>query len=260
MDQIINLEFLRIISIIFVAALSGIVGVFALTRKMTLAADAMSHIALPGLGLAVMFSIDPLIGGGLALLLGALLVWALERRTKISAETVIGVIFSASLALGSLLINSGEELLDALFGNIQNLTLNESIFGIISSIVIIILILKLKSKFTLSFISEDIARVSGINTSLINLTFLLCFVVAIILGLKFLGVLLMGSLVIIPAATSRNLAKSLNLDILTSVLVALISVISGLIISSKFNLDLGPVIVASAAFIFFISVILKKED
>ncbi|MST04267.1 MAG: metal ABC transporter permease [Candidatus Pacebacteria bacterium] len=260
MDQITNLAILKIISVLFVAALSGIVGVFALTRRMTLAADAMSHIALPGLGLAIMFKIDPLIGGGLALVLGALLVWALERKTKISAETVIGVIFSASLALGSLLIHSGEELLDALFGNIGSLTFNESIFGIVASIIIIALILKLKSKFTLSFISEDIARVSGINTSLINLTFLLCFVVAIILGLKFLGALLMGSLVIIPAASSRNLAKGLNFDLLISVLIAIISVISGLIISSKLNLDLGPIIVVSAAFIFFISVILKKED
>src|SRR3989344_7279072 len=135
-----------LIAIIAAAAASGLIGVFALTRRMTLAADVISHVALPGLGLAVLFNINPLIGGAAALILGALLVWALERRTRIATETIIGVVFAASLAIGSLLINSNEELLDALFGDFSGLTLLEAAIGIIAGLAIILLTIFFKEK------------------------------------------------------------------------------------------------------------------
>ncbi len=251
---------LQIISVSLTAIISGLVGVFVLTRRMSLAGDALSHIALPGIGLALMLKLDPLLGGGMALVLGALLVWSIEKRTNIPTETIIGVIFSTSLALGSLLINSGEELLDALFGDISKLTLSESVAGIIISIILAFIIFKLKDRFTLSFISEDIAKTSGLNVSAINLGFLIIFVLSIILGLKFLGVLLMGSLIIIPAASSRNIAKSFNSDLLISSLLSLLSVFVGLFISKEYGLTLGAVIVSVSAFIFFLTVIFKKNN
>src|SRR4029079_10373857 len=97
------------------AAAAGLIGCFALVRRMTLAADALSHVALPGIGIALALHVNPVIGAPAMLFFGAVLVWAVEDRARLATETVIGVLFSAALAAGSL-ITSGEDLLDALFG------------------------------------------------------------------------------------------------------------------------------------------------
>lgn len=248
------------LAMVMVAAASAIVGVFALTRRMTLASDVLSHVALPGIGIALMIKADPFFGGAAALFLGALLVWAIERRTKIATEAIIGVIFSASLAVGSLLIGSNEELLDVLFGDIGSVTAGEALFGIIAAFLVSAIILYLKERFLLSFISADIAKTAGLNVDRLNLVFLLVFAAAVMLGLKFLGVLLTGALVIVPAAASRNLAKSFNADIFIAVAVAVLSVAVGLPLASAFGKEAGPVVVAVASAIFFLSLFFKRKE
>ena len=97
------------------ATAAGLVGSFAVMRRMTLASDALSHVALPGIALALLLHANPVLGGVAALLIGALVIWGLEHRTRMPTEVIVGVLFSAALAVGSLL-TSGEELLEALFG------------------------------------------------------------------------------------------------------------------------------------------------
>src|ERR1035437_3065325 len=80
------------------AVAAGLVGSLAVMRRMALASDALSHVALPGVALAILLRWNPLLGGLAALVLGTLLVWALESRTRIPTEAVIGVIFSVALA------------------------------------------------------------------------------------------------------------------------------------------------------------------
>jgi ABC-type Mn2+/Zn2+ transport system permease subunit len=94
------------------AVAAGLVGCFAVMRRMALAADALSHVALPGVGMALALHVHPIFGAVAMLFLGALLVWALEERTRAATETVIGVVFSAALAVGSLM-TSGEDLIEA---------------------------------------------------------------------------------------------------------------------------------------------------
>jgi hypothetical protein len=89
------------------AATAGLVGSFALMKRITLAGDAISHIALPGLGLALLLKVQPVLGGAVTLLAGALLIWRLQQRTSLATETAIGVIFTASLAVGALVTQRG---------------------------------------------------------------------------------------------------------------------------------------------------------
>jgi ABC-type Mn2+/Zn2+ transport system permease subunit len=98
-----------------VAAAAGLIGVFAVMRRMTLASDAFSHVALPGVAVALLWRVNPVVGGLAALLAGAVVVWLAENRTTVPTEAIIGVLFSAALAAGSMLA-SGEELIEALFG------------------------------------------------------------------------------------------------------------------------------------------------
>lgn len=235
-----------------VALTAGLVGAFSLMRRMTLAADPMSHIALPGIGLAFIFQINPLFGAAFTLILGAILIWWLEKKTRINLEAIIGVVFAASLAIGAI-ITPTEELIETLFGSFKTLGDFELIAGIITSLAVIALLLKFRHKMTLVLISKDLAAASGIKSSKINFLFLLVFAASIILGLKFLGALLMGSLIIIPAAMARNISRNFNSFLAISAGAAFFSMIAGIIASFHFNWQLGPSVIIIASILFLIT-------
>src|SRR5437016_7856371 len=111
------------------AIAAGLIGCFAVMRRMALAGDALSHVALPGIGVALALHVHPVFGAAAMLFFGSLLVWAIEDQSRLATETIIGVIFSAALAIGSLL-TSGEDLLEALFGGAGTPSVSEVVFGL----------------------------------------------------------------------------------------------------------------------------------
>ena len=131
------------------------------------------------------------------------------------------------------------------------------IFGLIISILIVGFILFFKEKLTLALVSNDLAQVAGVNVSRLNLFFLLIFVLNVILGLQFLGALLMGSLIIVPAAIARNLAHGLNSALVISVSAAIFSILVGWWLANTYGFILGPTIISVASVLFFLT-LLKK--
>jgi ABC-type Mn2+/Zn2+ transport system permease subunit len=234
------------------AVAAGLMGCYALMRRMTLAGDALSHVALPGIGLALILGFRPLGGALAALLAGALLVWVLERRTRISTETVIGVVFSTALAVGALL-TTGEELMDALFGAPAALAPWELAVGLVGSGLVIAFAVAARNRLVVTLVSPEIALTSGINVQRLNLLFLVAFAVTVALGLRYLGVLLMGSLVIIPAATARRLARNLTGMFVISVVVAVVATVAGTYLAAGLGRASGPVIVTIAAGCFLLA-------
>lgn len=251
-------EYYPIILAAVAAAAAGTVGAFALMKRLALAGDVISHIALPGIGLALLYGINPLLGGAATLFFGIIFIWRVEEKTKLSTEVVIGVIFAASLALGAL-ITPEEELVEALFGGFGGLSLAEFITGIVLGIAIIFFLWKLRDKLIISLFSPELAAASGINLGWLNFLFLLIFGLAVILGVRFLGALLMGSLIIIPAAAARQFAHTLGKFILASSVISIFSVVSGLLVSDAYGLSLGPTVVIIAAAVFGLSLFAKKK-
>jgi ABC-type Mn2+/Zn2+ transport system permease subunit len=239
------------------AAAAGLVGCFAVMRRMTLAADALSHVALPGIGIALLLHLHPLAGGLAALLLGAVLVWALEFKTRVPTETVIGVVFSAALAGGSLL-TSGDELIHALFGAPAAAGSAETAFGLAAAAAVAAFVLGARHRLVIALVSPDLARTSGIRVPRLQLAFLVAFAVTVALGLRYLGVLLMGSLVIIPAATAKHLARSLRSMLATAVAVAIGSTAAGTAAGAALGLDPGPLTIAAAAAAFFGALLVRR--
>lgn len=253
-----NVEIYNLLLALLMAVASGLVGSFALMRRMTLAGDAISHIALPGLSLAILYSLSPLIGAGVALILGAIIIWKIEETSKLNTEAVTGVLFALSLAIGALLVEEEHELIKLLFGSTGGVTLGDFIAGTLISILIVLFILKNRYSLTLSLVSKELAKTVGVNNDRLQLLFLLVFSLTVLLGLKFLGVLLMGSLIIIPAATARNVAVNLNTMLSTAVMAALIAIVLGILIVQLFELPLGPSIVGVASALFFLTLIFRR--
>lgn len=234
------------------AVAAGLVGCFTVMRRMSLAADALSHVALPGIGVALALHIHPIFGAAAMLLFGALLVWAMESRARMATETVIGVVFSAALAVGSMMA-SGDDLIDALFGGGGAQSLSEVLFAIIASVAVIVFVVTQRNRLVISLVSQDVARTAGINVKGLELAYLMVFALTIALGLRYLGVLLMGALIIVPAATAKRLTRNLSGMLATAVVLAAVATIAGTFLASRLHRQSGSVIVAVAAALFLAS-------
>ena len=243
---------------VVVAVAAGLMGAFALMRRMTLAADALSHVALPGIGIAVLLRIDPLIGAVVALIAGAVVIWSLERRTNVATEAIIGVVFSAALAAGALL-TTGDELVDALFGAATAAPAWESVTGLLAATAVIAFLLAARDRLIVMFMSTDIAMTAGIDVRRLSLLYLLAFALTVALGLRYLGALLMGSLIIIPATAARHVARNLHQMLAISAIAAVLATVAGMMIAAFVHRPTGPLIVAVASALFVIALFIRPR-
>jgi zinc transport system permease protein len=240
------------------AVAAGLIGCFAVMRRMTLAADALSHVALPGIGIALALRIHPLFGATAALFLGALLVWALEDRGRVATETLVGVVFSGALAIGAM-ITSGDDLIEALFGSPGTLEWPEVVFGLTATLLVIYFVLRHKHSLVVALVSPDIARTVGIDVKRLNQVFLLAFALTVALGLRYLGVLLMGSLIIIPAATAKVLSRGLSEMLAIAVVTSVAATLGGSVVALWLRQTPGPIIVTLAAAVFLVAALAKSR-
>jgi ABC-type Mn2+/Zn2+ transport system permease subunit len=234
------------------AAAAGLVGGFAVMRRMALAGDALSHVALPGIGIALALGIHPLAGAAAALFFGALLVWAIEDRSHVATETVIGVVFSAALAVGSLL-TSGDQLIEALLGHAGEISRIEAAIGLLAAVIVVLFVLRQRHRLVIALVSPDLARTAGIDVRRLDLVYLQMFALTVALGLRYLGVLLMGSLIIIPAATSHRLARNLPTMLTLSVLIGASVTAAGAALALWLHREPGPIVVTLASLGFVLS-------
>jgi ABC-type Mn2+/Zn2+ transport system permease subunit len=260
-------EIYSTILVLLTALAAGLVGSFTLMKRMSLAGDVVSHIALPGLGLALLFGFNPLAGAAAALFIGTILIWHLQKSSTVTTEVAIGVIFTAALAIGTVLTPS-DDLIEALFGGFQSLTVTWFIAGVIAVLVIVGFVLAFRHQLILSLFSPELAAATGVNISRLNLYFLLIFSLTVLLGVRFLGALLVGALIIVPAAIGRQLTHTLTAFLVTSSIASVVSVALGLWISRVYphftvghvalNLALGPAIIGVATLLFLLSLLRKK--
>ncbi len=240
------------------AAAAGLVGCFAAMRRMTLAGDAFSHLALPGIGVALVFSIQPFWGALAALMVGAVLIWIMETRSRIATETVTGIMFSSALAVGSLLATK-EELMDVLFGTPGRLSGSEFAIGLAGEAIVILFVFAMRSRLVLSMVSPEIAHTAGIKVPRINLLYLLTFSLTVSLGLRYLGVLLMGSMIIIPAAVASRWTKNLNMMFAIASGTAVVSTVGGYGLSLAWAKPTGPLTVSIASLLFLLGLFKPRE-
>jgi ABC-type Mn2+/Zn2+ transport system permease subunit len=236
---------------------AGLMGSFAVMRRMSLAADPLSHMALPGIGVALALHHQPIFGAVAALLVGAFLVWALEEKAQAATEAIIGVVFSAALAIGSL-TTSGEDLIDALFGGGGSPPPAEVVFVLLAAVGIIAFVITERNRLVVMIVSPDLARTAGVNVRRVDLAYLLLFALTIGIGLRYLGVLLMGALIIIPAVTAKGIARNLREMLVLSVMLAVLATVIGGETASWAQLATGPVIVLVAAAGFLLSLFIPR--
>lgn len=241
-----------------IGAASGAVGSFILLKRMALVGDALSHVALPGIALALIYHFDPF-WGVLSFLLGAaVLIWYLEQHTRLPSDALVGLLFTASLAIGILSL-PGEEILDSLFGEFPSLDPFVFASVIAAGLALTVLAFFLTRKFLFSIVSNELARVQGGGGRMQQLVLLLIFSGVVALGIKLVGTLLMGALTIIPASIARNISTSAKQYILLSICLGALIAIIGAFASHTFNLLPGPTIILLGVGVFICSLMFRRK-
>ncbi len=245
---------------ISVGCSAGYLGSLMVLEKMALVGDALSHVALPGIALGILLNLpDPLLGGFAFLFVSAILIWHVGRVTKLSFETIVGAMFTMALAIG-ILITPEPDLLEALFGNITDVTLAHAIAAILISAAAIFLTRIIYNKLVLGMISEELATSTGVNVAKTNLLYLLLVSLIVAIGIKIVGTLLVGFLVIVPAAAARNLSSNLYRYSLLSSIFGVASSSSGILLAGYLNMPsvpAGPLVVLSGIAIFLATIVLR---
>ena len=239
----------------------SILGPFVINKNMGFMADAMAHATLPiiAVGVFLGFSISEL--GVPAAILIAIFLGLIIKNTNVGEDTAIGIIFSSFFALGFVLIsllNVTVNLEDLLFGQI--LAVNTSDVNIVIFLLFVVSLSVLIFFKQLLFYSFDPigAEVKGLNTSFLNYLFLILLSIAIVGSLQTVGIILVLSMLIIPAAASKLVTSTFIASIRLSIIFGIFSSVTGLYMSYFFNLPSGPSMSLVATSIFVLAYISNK--
>lgn len=237
---------------------AAMVGVFVVLRRLALTGDALSHVALPGIGLAVALGINPFFGAFVFLLAAVIGIVLIERRTNLSVDAIVGVLFSASLAIGALASPSAESLMESLFGDVSSMNVVDFSLGLIFGLGTIVIILFRFKDFTRMTLSVELAKSEGVAVERAEFLLFLLLATMVAVGIKIVGILLLGALIIIPAASAKNLAAGMRSMTVLATLFGLITVVAGLIIARILGTSPGPIVVLSNTAVFAVSLVWRR--
>ncbi|WP_439147246.1 zinc ABC transporter permease subunit ZnuB [Vibrio sp.] len=253
------LEFLlpSILAGLGIALIAGPLGSFVVWRKMAYFGDTLAHASLMGLALGFLFNINLYFALLICCLILAVLLVTLQKQKLVATDTLLGILAHSALSLGlvavSFLDNVRVDLMSYLFGDLLAVSPTDLVF-IYAGAAVIGLVLAIFWRPLLSTtVNEDLAAVDGINIDLMRLILMLLVGIVIAVGMKFVGALIMTSLLIIPAATARKFANTPEQMAFLASVIGSIAVFGGLSLSWFYDTPAGPSVVISAAAMFMLS-------
>ncbi|WP_100753097.1 zinc ABC transporter permease subunit ZnuB [Vibrio salilacus] len=247
-----------------IAAIAGPLGSFVVWRRMAYFGDTLAHASLMGLALGFLLDINLYLALTVCCLALAILLVTLQKQQLVATDTLLGILAHSSLSLGlvavSFLDSVRIDLMSYLFGDLLAVSPSDLIY-IYSGVVLVGLVLFAFWRPLLSTtVNEDLAAVEGHNIDLMRLILMLLVGLVIAIGMKFVGALIMTSLLIIPAATARRLARTPEQMAMFAALIGAIAVLIGLSMSWHYDTPAGPSVVLSATAMFMLSQMTKSKS
>ena len=239
------------------ALLAGPLGCLVVWRRMAYFGDTLAHSALLGVALGFLLGLDLNIGIMLVCVAIALALTLLQEQRRLASDTLLGIVSHSTLSIGLIALAAMQsvrvDLLAYLFGDILAVTPADlmAIWG--GGVVVLAALALLWRRLLAITVDEDLARVEGVPVRWVRLGFTLLIAATIALAMKIVGILLVTSLLIIPAATARRFSRSPEVMAGLAALIGAASVIGGLAASLYGDVPTGPAIVASAAGLFLLS-------
>ena len=251
-----------LLALLLLTPLLALLGTMAVNQQMAFFSDALGHSALTGIGLGVVLGVSSdllaMLVFGIA---WALLICRIKQTGAASTDTVISVFSSTSVAAGLLILSRGggfAKYSTLLVGDVLAVTPGDLLWLLLALVVGVILWAVMYNQLLLGSVNASLARTRGVRVRLVECAFVVLVAVAVMLSIKWVGVMLINALLILPAAAARNVARSSRQHAVISVLIALVCGFAGLVCSYAWDTTVGAAIVLWAAACYFISLGLRR--
>ncbi len=247
-----------------VAMIVGVLGCFVVWRKMAYFGDSLAHSSLLGIALGLLYQVNINVSIILVCTLFAVLLVILEQRKILATDSLLGILAHASLSIGmvviSLLKNQKIDLYTYLFGDILTVT-NVDLYWIYGGgLLVLILLISNWSALVLITICQDLARAEGLKIFFMQLLLMFLMAMVVAVSIHIVGILLITSMMIIPAASARQFARSPQSMAIISSILGIIAVILGIFASLYFDTPSGPSIVVAAVVLFVLTYFVKAKN
>lgn len=246
-----------------VALIAGPLGSFVVWRRMAYFGDTLAHASLMGLALGLLLDINLYLALTFCCLVLAALLVVLQKQRLIATDTLLGILAHSALSFGlvavSFLDDVRIDLMSYLFGDLLAISPSDLWF-IYAGVILVLVVLGLVWHPLLnSTVNEELAAVEGVNVDLMRLVLMLLVGMVIAVGMKFVGALIITSLLIIPAAAARCVSRSPEQMALVAAVIGVFAVFSGLYMSWNWDTPAGPSVVLAATAVFAVSQLAPKR-
>ncbi|MBY0354541.1 MAG: metal ABC transporter permease [Rickettsiales bacterium] len=246
--------FYPIVAALVLAAIAGPIGCFINWRRMAFYSDTLSHAALLGIALGLLVGVGAAWGVLLVALLASLLLLWLQRQAHVALDTLLAILAQASLAGGILLIYTQPQLqvnlYGFLFGDVLSISDDDAFIILAGGVVVLLAMLRNWRPMLLVTMHEELAQAEGIHVFRVQALLLVLMAITVAIGIYVAGVMMVSSLLVIPAASARAFTKTPSAMVIAASFMGIISVTAGLMTSFHYDLPPGPTIVLWAAALF----------
>ena len=245
-----------------VGILAPVMGSYVVSRGLALMGDALSHAVLPGIVVAVLLGISPIIGTIPVAIIMAILIGYLSRRTGFSDDTTIGILFVGFFALGLVVLSVTRglpvRLDDILLGQVLGVSWGDVIATIGLGILALLVLWFFHKELVFATFDPIGAKVAGLRTGLLENLLLALLALVIVISLQAVGIILVLAMLIVPAATARLLVRRFAPSMIAGAIIGTVTAITGLYFSYYFNLPSGPSMTLVAVILFAAAVPLRR--
>lgn len=239
---------------LLIAISSSFLGIFLVLRRYSMIGDGLAHVSFATVALALVLNQSPLIISIPIVSLASLLILKLSEENRIGGDAAIGLIASTSLAIGVFITSVSNgfsvDLSSYLFGSILIIAQSDVYLSLVLTVLIVSLVLVFYQDLFAMTYDLDYAKVSGRKTKRLNQLLSILTAITIVLGIRVVGTMLISSLIIFPTVSALRLSKGFKSTIVWAVIIAIISVMSGILISVTLNFPTGSSIVLINALLF----------
>ena len=259
MLEVLQYEFMRnaLIAGLLAAVACGIVGVYIVVKRVVFISGGIAHASFGGIGLGYLLNINPVVGAMFFTIAAALGMGLVTRRTKLPEDTAIGILWAIGMALGIIFIGLtpgyAPDLFSYLFGSILTVPTFDLMLMLILDVVIIILVVLLYKEFLALSFDEEFGAIAGVPIERMYLLLLCLIALTVVVLIRVVGIILVITLLTIPATLARQFTHNLKKMMLLSILAGAIFTFTGLWLSYILNLASGATIVLVSGILLFIS-------
>lgn len=252
-----------LLAVLFVTPIFGIMGTMVVNNRMSFFSDSLGHSALTGIAIGVVLGIpNPLwsmIFFSLIFSAGILMV---KRANTASTDTIIGVFSSVAVALGIVMLSRGggfNKYSAYLIGDLLSIKPSEVVLLGMVLLFVVLIWIYLFNKLLVISVNESLAGSRGIRAGVVEILFTFILAVTVMVSIQWVGLLIINSLLILPAAAARNISANVRQYHIFSILISMLSGISGLVLSYYWGTASGATIILVAAALFFVTLALRRR-